>query len=95
MDKFDIFKSKACLLAAVLSVAGCMTIQNAWDAQEAYAPLGRDDAQIMATNRLDLSALSLSQLVDFAMRTVRRSPRLRSPSKTRDWRSSSSAPMRR
>lgn len=67
MDKFDIFKSKACLLAAVLSVAGCMTIQNAWDAQEAYAPLGRDDAQIMATNSLDLSALSLSQLVDFAM----------------------------
>lgn len=55
------------MLAAVVSVSGCMTIKNAWDAQSEYEDLGRDDCAAKPAEKLDLSAYSLSQLVDFAM----------------------------
>lgn len=60
-------KSKICMLAAVVSVSGCMTIRNARDAQAEYEDLGRDDCAAKPAEKLDLSAYSLSQLVDFAM----------------------------
>ena len=52
---------------AVLTTAGCMTIHNAREAQKDFADLARDDYAPSVTNHLDLSACSLSQLVDFAM----------------------------
>ena len=60
-------KSKICMLAAVVSVSGCMTIRNARDAQAEYEDLGRDDCAAKPAEKLDLSAYSLSQLVDFAI----------------------------
>ena len=60
-------KSKIWMLAAVISVSGCMTITNARKVQDRYAGLGRDDGQLQETNHIDLSGYSLSSLVDFAM----------------------------
>lgn len=55
------------MLAAAVSVSGCMTITNARKVQDRYAWLGRDDGQLQETNHIDLSDYSLSALVDFAM----------------------------
>ena len=65
--KMSLRKESILSLAAVLAVAGCTVIRDAREAQREFEACGRDDFVRTDSGRLDLSAFSLSQFVDFAM----------------------------